>query len=370
MKDNIEGLHIAAFQTLHYIRAPLGIYPITPHANPVDMPKISRNRRRVPEPRPMVFLEHYHPTTTSRPSDSLSLHPADLVDLSSLELVGQTPCFTKHRDGSLDAGNLCLYLPGPLAGLLKSRADIEPGWSKDEREKIVDPELLSLDVEMPNTPDPKTRDRELDVGREVDLVDEETIQRMLGGKIVDDEDDQYTVSPSISIGAASYCLYPESPTSIVSPSPSPPLLTEFVPRKRNLARFIESLKRPRRPRRERDPKHWPDWQKMTERREKNLAYFRVYDKARRGVKADQKSASDLGSDPGNPNKKRIASSSGSIVKRRARDTSTDSTLTSLSDSSRSASPVLEIRSRSRDSESLTPLADSSSSSSFPSSSRL
>lgn len=308
----------------------------------------------------MVILQHYHPVISSPflpPPYSLDPDSSSPWLEWELELAGQTPCFTKHRDGSLDAGNLCLYFPGPLVGLLRRetvheievKVEPEAGADAEERETVIDPELLLLDLELPKTPTLKGKERQLDIDDE----EEDTISRLA------DEDDaaSMNLSPTKSVGAVSDFLYPASPVrSEPSPSPPPPLFTEFVPTKRNRSRWVESLKRSLRPRKERAPKDWPSWQEMTEQRNKRLVYQAAYDKAR---KEGRKWGSGAG-----PSEKKPAPP---ILKREDRGWSTDSTLTALSASSRGSSPLPEKRSRARDFDSLTPIPNSPSASSSMSS---
>jgi hypothetical protein len=242
-----------------------------------------------------------------------------------------------------------------------------------EKEVVIDPELLMLDQaiwdDLPKTPIGKGK------GKQYELVEDEegTTERMLDYDA--DDEDTMNLSPTSSTGAISRCLYPPSEVSSESTlSPPPPawpwVITEFVPKKKSMNKFLKSLIMPRRPLVEREPKDWPTWEEMTIAREKSLAYQVVYDRAKRAA-ARARAQAQTGAGPSSSastSKKKVtklkqtAQPSGSNVKREDRAGSTDSTLTSLSDLDRSPSPCPEPRTRDplrwRDSESLTPLPDS------------
>lgn len=337
------------------------------------MPKIPQRRRRTRqvEPRPLVMLQHYHPVDPSLPASYIRSSTSTEPDYDYfVELAGDRPCFTKHRDGVLSASNLCLYLPGPLAGMLRQ----EEESVIQEKVVVIDPELLMLDQAMwgdlPKTPLGKGK------GKQYELVEDEkeTTERMLDYDA--DDEDTTNLSPTSSIGAVSRCLYPPSEVSSESTlSPPPPpawpwVITEFVPKKKSMNKFLKSLIMPRRPLVEREPKDWPTWEEMTIAREKSLAYQVVYDRAKRDA-ARARAQARTGAGPSSsastskkklPKMKQTAQPPGSNVKREDRAESTDSTLTSLSDLSHSPSPCPEPRTRDplrwRDSESLTPLPDS------------
>jgi hypothetical protein len=333
------------------------------------MPKIPQRRRRTRqvEPRPLVMLQHYHPVDPSLPLSYIRSSTSTEPDYDYfVELAGDRPCFTKHRDGVLSASNLCLYLPGPLAGMLRQ----EEEEMVQEKQVIIDPELLMLDQaiwdDLPKTPIGKGK------GKQYELVEDEkeTTERMLDYDA--DDEDTINLSPTSSIGAISRCLYPPSEVSSESTlSPPPPawpwVITEFVPKKKSMNKFLKSLVMPRRPLVEREPKDWPTWEEMTVAREKSLAYQVAYDRAKRDA-ARARASTGAGPSPNastskkKMRKKQTAQPFGSNVKREDRAESTDSTLTSLSDLSHSPSPCPEPRTRDplhwRDSESLTPLPDS------------
>jgi hypothetical protein len=313
------------------------------------------------------MLQHYHPVDPSLPLSYIRSSTSTEPDYDYfVELAGDRPCFTKHRDGVLSASNLCLYLPGPLAGMLRQ----EEEEMVQEKQVIIDPELLMLDQaiwdDLPKTPIGKGK------GKQYELVEDEkeTTERMLDYDA--DDEDTINLSPTSSIGAISRCLHPPSEVSSESTlSPPPPawpwVITEFVPKKKSMNKFLKSLVMPRRPLVEREPKDWPTWEEMTVAREKSLAYQVAYDRAKRDA-ARARASTGAGPSPNastskkKMRKKQTAQPFGSNVKREDRAESTDSTLTSLSDLSHSPSPCPEPRTRDplhwRDSESLTPLPDS------------